>query len=152
MDYSNYPPNHTLFDLNNKAKLGFFKDELCGNHVCTEFVISLKSKCYAMKLKPVDNLKGCEEKKVCKGLGRVAIKNRLKFKHYKDCLFKATPRRFDYQIISSKKNSVSTIRQNKRALSDFDSKRWIYSCGVHSDPYGSKILKDKFLFCQKCKY
>lgn len=49
MDFSNYPPDHELYSLDNKSKLGFFKDELCGIKSCKEF-IGLRSKCYAMDL------------------------------------------------------------------------------------------------------
>ncbi len=149
MDYSNYPINNPLHTTKNKAMLGFFKDELAGRQTCKQFV-GLKSKCYTMKLKENDsNL--FSEKKVCKGLGRMAIKNRLKFEHYKKCLFQGIPHRFDFHTIASKKHKISTMRLNKRALSHFDAKRWIYHCGIHSDPYGSVQIKSKnTLFCPKC--
>ena len=149
MDYSNYSEDDPRFSVKNKAKLGFFKDELAGKYICTEFV-GLKSKCYAMKLKDSSS-KTLLDKKVCKGLGRVAIKNRLKFKHYKMCLFKGIPRRFDFHSIVSKKHKITTTRLNKRAISHFDAKRWIHHCGIHSDPYGSvEIKKKKCLLCPKC--
>lgn len=49
MDFSNYPPDHKNFTLKNKAKLGFFKDELGGKLSVSEFV-GLRAKCYSMKL------------------------------------------------------------------------------------------------------
>lgn len=149
MDYSNYPINNALFTTKNKAKLGLFKDELGGKQICQEFV-GLKSKCYTMKLKEINsNLQ--TDKKVCKGLGRMAIMNRLKFEHYKNCLFLGIPHRFDFHTIVSKKHKLSTMRLNKRALSHFDAKRWIYYCGIHSDPYGSvQINRENPLFCPKC--
>jgi len=150
MDYSNYPLGNPLHSSKNKAKLGFFKDELAGKSICTEFV-GLKSKCYAMRLQDA-TLKSFSDKKVCKGLGRVAIKNRLKFKHYKVCLFRGIPQRFDFHSIVSKKHKISTMRLNKRAISHFDAKRWIHHCGIHSDPYGSCLIKrKKVLFCPKCE-
>jgi len=148
MDYSNFEPHHPYYNDKNKAKLGYFKDELAGKHYCEEF-IGLKSKCYAMKLKELKS-DSVTEKKVCKGLGKVAIKNRMKFENYKNCLLYATPKRFDFQVIASKKHRVSTIRINKRALTHFDSKRWIYSCGIHSDPYNSSNIQKKYLLCPKC--
>jgi len=149
MDYSNYPKNHPLYTSANKAKLGFFKDELAGLYTCNEF-IGLKSKCYAMKLKnKVSNL--LLDKKVCKGLGRIAIQNSLKFDHYKQSLVKGIHHRFDFNSIISKKHNVTTMRLKKRAITHFDSKRWIYSCGIHSDPYGSaSIKKQKYCICSKC--
>jgi len=151
MDYSNYPVNNPLYSSANKSQLGYFKDELAGKEICTEFV-GLKSKCYSMKLKE-NNTKNFSDKKVCKGLGRMAIKNRLKFKHYKECLFKGIPKRFDFHTIVSKKHKITTMRMNKRAITHFDSKRWIYHCGIHSDPYGSsQIMKKKIFFCPKCEF
>ena len=149
MDYSNYPKNHLLYSEKNKSKLGYFKDELAGEYFCTEFV-GLKAKCYALLLKNKLTLQN-KEKKVCKGLGKVAIQNRLKFKHYKKCLFKGIHKRYDFHVIRSKEHKISTIRINKKAISYFDSKRWIYYCGIHSEPYGSVLIDNKrTLFCPKC--
>ena len=147
MDFSNYPMPSKFFDTSKKAKLGYFKDELCGQLKCKEF-IGLRAKCYALRL---DNQKTSSEKKVCKGLGRVAIKNRLKFQHYKECLYSQKSFRFDYSSIKSTKQSVKTVRINKKALSHFDSKRWIYDCGIHSSPYGSILIDTHYNVCPKCK-
>jgi hypothetical protein len=147
MDYSNYPIDHKFYSPKNKAKLGFFKDELAGKQMCKEFV-GLKSKCYSMLMKNVSNGQLCE-KKVCKGLGRVAINNRLKFKHYKRCLVKKISKRFDFHVIRSKTHRISTARIKKKAISHFDSKRWIFDCGIHSEPYGSILLRSK-QSCPKC--
>lgn len=149
MDYSNYPSEHHMFSNNNKSKLGYFKDELAGKFICCEFV-GLKSKCYSLLLKNIQSGHS-EEKKVCKGLGRIAINNRLKFAHYKKCLLNGIPKRYDFNAIRSTKHKITTVRIKKKALSHFDSKRWIYSCGIHSDPYGSSQidLKRPF-FCPKC--
>jgi len=146
MDFSNYPTNHPMYSSKNKSKLGFFKDELQGKLECTEF-IGLRAKCYALNLKS----NGAKiEKKTCKGLGKIAIKNRLKFKHYKNCLFKGIPKRFDFHSIRSKKHNLSTIRINKKALSHFDSKRWLFDCGIHSVPYGSNVIKKQINVCPHC--
>lgn len=148
MDYSNYPNNNPLFSNVNKSKLGYFKDELHGELVCKEFV-GLRAKCYSMRLKN-NNFK--VEKKVCKGLGRIAIQNRLKFKHYKKCLFKKELKRFHFHSIRSSKQNVSTVLLNKKAISHFDSKRWIFNCGIHSVPYGSQMIKKFYDICPKnCK-
>jgi len=149
MDYSNYSKDHPFYSEENKAKLGYFKDELAGNFECKEF-IGLKSKCYALHLKD-RKTQIWNEKKVCKGLGRVAIVNRLKFKHYKTCLFKGIPKRYDFHVIRSKNHHISTTRMNKKAISHFDSKRWIFYCGIHSEPYGSTLIDyQRALFCPKC--
>jgi hypothetical protein len=147
MDFSNYPSPSSYFDTTNKSKLGFFKDELAGRMTCEEF-IGLRAKCYALK---INNEENEVEKKVCKGLGRIAIKNRLKFSHYKDCLFNQNSFRFHYNSIKSTKQVVKTVRINKKALSHFDCKRWIFDCGIHSSPYGSKLIDLYYNKCPKCE-
>lgn len=148
MDFSNYPTTHKYHDISKKSHLGFFKDELGGQMKCKEFV-GLRAKCYALKLKDKTTT---TEKKVCKGLGRIAIKNRLKFDHYKTCLQSQKNFRFDFHSIKSSKQNVNTVRINKKALSHFDSKRWIFDCGIHSSPYGSILIDKHFNKCPKCMY
>ena len=112
MDFSNFPSDHKDFDTKNKAQLGFFKNELAGKYSCLEFV-GLRAKCYCLNLYDI-NKKSFQEKKICKGLGRIAIQNKLKFKHYKDSLFNRKIFRFDYNSIRSVKQSVSTVRLKKK--------------------------------------
>lgn len=146
MDFSNYPITHPDYSNAKQSQLGYFKNELCGNVKCSEFV-GLRSKCYSLKIKDDKNV--VSEKKVCKGLGRVAIKNRLTFKQYKDSLFKRKIFRHQFASIRSKQHNVATIIQRKKALSYFDSKRHIFSCGIHSSPFGSNLIK-KFKDCPFC--
>jgi hypothetical protein len=149
MDYSNYPTNHKLFDNSNQAQLGYFKDELKGESVCTEFV-GLRSKCYAMNLVKIGS-NSIKEKKVCKGLGKVAIQKRLKLEEYKKCLFDGQDFRHHYTGINSQKHNLYTVVKNKTALSNFDSKRHIYHCGIHSSPFGSDLVRKYGNVCYKCE-
>lgn len=148
MDFSNYDLSNPLFNEKNKTQLGFFKDEFCGKLKCLEFV-GLRSKCYAMNLKNIEE-KNITEKKVCKGLGKQAIKNRLKFNQYKDCLFKNKIQRHHYYSIRSTKHNVKTVLINKKALSFFDTKRWLFDCAIHSVPYGSYLIKKFKNKCPRC--
>jgi len=148
MDYSNYDPSHSLYDESCKAQLGFLKDELCGKYQCTEFV-GLRSKCYAMLLTDVQSNE-LSEKKVCKGLGRIAIKNRLKFDQYKNCLFDQKVISHNFHSIRSVKHSIKTVKITKRALSFLDTKRFLLNCGIHSVPFGSFLIKKYKGKCQKC--
>jgi len=148
MDFSNYPVDHVNYNKKNKAKLGFFKDELGGILSVSEFV-GLRSKCYSLNMKERNTAKKIE-KKVCKGLGRVAIDKRLKFRHYKQCLFDFKDQRFDFCTIRSTKQNVKTVRINKRAISHFESKRWLFDCGIHSEPYGSIVIDKFYNRCPKC--
>lgn len=148
MDFSNYEPKHPNFSLENKAKLGYFKDELCGKSVCTEFV-GLRSKCYSMRLEKKSNGE-TEEKKICKGVGRTAIQNRMTFEQFKDCLIKNTTIRHQFFGIRSVNHNVKTILIQKKALNYFDSKRWLFNCGIHSVPYGSYLIKKHVGECPRC--
>lgn len=148
MDFSNYPTDHILFSNENKAKLGFFKDELGGKQSISEFV-GLRAKCYSMKMREKIGDKNIE-KKVCKGLGKVAIEKRLKFIHYKQCLFQHKDKRFHFHTIRSTKQNIKTVQIKKKAISHLDTKRWLFDCGIHSCPYGSYLIPKYFNKCPKC--
>jgi Zn/Cd-binding protein ZinT len=149
MDFSNYEPNHPKFNTTNKAALGYFKDELCGSKKILEF-IGLRPKCYSLNLE--DKItSSISEKKICKGLGRTAIQKRLRFQQYKDCLEKKEIKRHDFATIRSTKHKVATIRQRKKVLTHFESKRFWYDCGIHSEPYGSYLIKKYYNNCPYCK-
>ena len=148
LDYSNYDPDHPLFDTTNKAQLGFVKDELCGKFKCLEFV-GLRSKTYSMLLTDVTT-NAMSEKKVCKGIGRTAIKNRLRFDQYKACLFDKKTFRHDFASIRSQKHTIKTVAIRKRALSFLDTKRYLLNCGIHSLPFGSYLINKYKGDCVYC--
>lgn len=148
MDYSNYPLNHPLKNDSKKAQLGYFKDEITPENVIKEFV-GLRSKCYALKMEnQISN--EITTKKTCKGLGRTAIKNRLKFSEYKKSLFEGKDIRHYYTGILSFKHDVYTTVRQKKALSCFDSKRYIFNCKIHSCPFGSSLIKMYNGKCFRC--
>ena len=148
MDFSNYPSDHPLYDDSRKSKLGCFKDEIHPSKHIKEFV-GLRAKCYALKIKT--NASGkIEDKKVCKGLGKVCIQNRLKFGQYKRCLFDKKDITHHFTTINSKKHELFTSVKSKKALSGFDSKRFILSCGIHSVPYGSFYINQFGNSCNIC--
>jgi len=148
MDFSNYPSDHPLYNISKKSQLGCFKDEIHPSKMIKEFV-GLRAKCYALKIKTCTT--GLlEDKKVCKGLGRVCIENRLRFGQYKKCLFEKKDIRHHFTTINSKKHNLYTSVKNKKALSGFDSKRFILMCGIHSVPYGSLHIKQFGNSCIIC--
>ena len=99
MDFSNYPETHKWYSNENKAKLGYFKDEFGGVKKCVEF-IGLRAKCYCFNLED-NETKEISSKKTCKGIGRTAISNRLKFEQYKKCLMEGQIQRHDFASIRS---------------------------------------------------
>lgn len=139
-DFSNYSKTNKYFSNENKMQLGFFKDEFQGDKIPVEFC-GLRSKCYAVKTND-DN-----EKLTCKGVGRLAIKNRLAFDHYKNTLFNDEVVRQSFHAFQSKQHNIKTVLVKKRALSNFDSKRYILSCKIHSRAYSYNKMKK----CKLCK-
>lgn len=148
MDFSNYPPTHPYYSEDHKQMLGFFKDEFAAKQKCLEF-IGLRSKCYSLKLIGLEN-NGLTDKKVCKGLGKTAILNDLKFEHYKKCLFENQLIRNQFFAIRSEKHQLKTVLINKLALSYIDTKRWLFNCSLHSVPYGSYQISKYFDECPIC--
>lgn len=149
MDYSNYKPSNPKFTEKNKAKLGYFKDELGGEKTCLGFV-GLRAKCYSLLLSDKSSA-NISEKKICKGLGRIAIKNRLRYDQYLNCLNSKTVVRHKFHSIRTKKHNIDTVEISKKALSHFDSKRFLLNCGIHSHPYGSILIQEHFDVCKICK-
>ena len=58
---------------------------------------------------------------------------------------------FSFANIRSTKHNVFTVMQSKKALTHFDSKRWIFSCGIHSVSYGHYHVRKYFNLCPICK-
>ena len=121
--------DHFLYDNNNQAVPGKFKDEFNGK-IITEFV-GLRSKLYSLTAEGEK-----KEKKVAKGVKRCVINNELKFSDYKDVLNNKTKLNKDMNFIKSKLHKVNTIKVNKICLSCFDNKRFIFDDGITSYAFG----------------
>lgn len=147
MDYSNYPIDHPKFSNDKKAIPGYLKDEFCATQKCKHF-IGLRAKVYSMKLKEKNN-KLTSQKSVLKGIGRACIRSRVSFDDYLFALRKKQIIRHEYNTIRSTKHKISTVRIHKRALSHFDSKKFLLRCGRHSYSYGSKNIR-KVKNCPYC--
>ena len=117
-DSSNYPNTHPLFSLDNKAKLGCFKDETPGKEIVE--MILLRPKMYSMKLRnEKDSIKRG------KGISRGIVKN-LTHKAYRRAFRNKTITYVDMTILKSKQHTVTTHMFRKRALSAWEDKRcWI---------------------------
>ena len=79
-------------------------------------------------------------------------RNNINFTTFTELLKGKTNKPSKYYKIGSKNHKVTKFLQRKRNLvSAFDDKRWLYSCKIHSLPYGSRHAKKenskKCLFC-----
>ncbi|CAH3178524.1 unnamed protein product [Porites lobata] len=95
--------------------IGMFKDEVAGKQI-THFV-GLRPKLYSFKIE--------EDKEVrkCKGIKKNAIKKKLDFDDYVQCLFTGRKEMRKMKIIRSEKHEIYSKEVNKVALSNEDDKR-----------------------------
>jgi hypothetical protein len=134
LDSSNYPPQHPLFSERHKAQLGCIKDEVEGEKLVE--AVLLKPKCYSMQ-----TASGRVCKKRAKGI-QYCVKNRIPHEKFvqvyrlQEELVRST-RRFE-----TNNHVVSTIRQQKWALSCLDTKRAWLDANT-SLPYGHYRLRDE---------
>ena len=122
-DTSDYPEiNDYGMPRVNKKVIGLMKDE-CNGSIITEFA-SVRSKVYSFLVQ------GKDETKKLKGVKKHALRRRITFKDYKDCLFNHTQKYTTMQTIKSYKHQIFSSRLNKLALSPYDEKRFICEDGV----------------------
>lgn len=147
IDFSNYPPAHKSYSIENKNKLGFFKDELQGDTM-TNFC-GLRSKTYAFLLSNKEKNKSILHSK-CKGVTR-AYRKKISFASYKKCVLTYNSVHTVQYQIGAKDHKLHTTKMNKLAFSSYDDKRWIFQCGVHSVPYSSVLIRKANEHCPLCK-
>ena len=128
-DFSEYPKDHPLYSINNRAVVGRMKDEFNGK-IISEFV-GLRSKLYSLT---IDGEK--KEKKVAKGVKRCVINKELKFSDFKSTLVNKTKLNKNMNFIKSKLHNVNTVKVNKICLSCFDNKKYILDDGISTLSYG----------------
>lgn len=148
MDFSNYDKDHPMYDNKNENALGYFKDELKGGEM-KEFC-GLRSKSYTYRLKKSMRAKDVHFVQKCKGVTKAGRKQ-LHFKDYKLCIQSMTNFNITQYHIRSKNHRVQTNQVRKICFSSFDDKRYLFSCGLHSVPYGSKRIKQDLDTCPLCK-
>jgi len=127
-DFSNYPPDHVLYDLTNKGVLGKMKDEVRGEFM-TEFC-ALKAKMYAFVVG------GDRESKKAKGVKKSTVRKTLNFRDYVNSLGNEQLIYRTMQSIRSFRQQMHTIEQKKLALSSSDDKRCVLEDGVHTLAWG----------------
>jgi hypothetical protein len=131
-DTSDYPPNHKSHCLINKRQIGKFKDET--NSVPIKEACCLRSKMYSLWINGV-------AKKKLKGVKSYAVKMKLTFKDYLDCLYNGIEKYTSFHHIRSQKHVLYTMESNKKSLSPHDDKRYIVD-GINTLPYGHCTLNE----------
>lgn len=164
-DTSEYPVTHPCYSIANKKRLGTFKDETHGKPIL-EFV-GLRAKSYSLVVLNDDDDDGddyeginVKEKRVAKGVPRVAIKNKLRHANYKECLFSSIVagggggdrttveniQKFtSAQIIRSENHRLYTREIVKLSLSPYDDKRYVLDNGVDTLAYGHYLIRQRHL-------
>ena len=159
-DLSEYKDNHRMFEglskeeirhikQKNKKVVGKFKDELKGN-LLLEFV-GLRAKAYSYQYEKevfVDE-NGIEvdeetmftkliidEAKKLKGIKKYVVANTIHFDQYKQSLLEGIKLYVEMKTFRSYGHKLSTISQNKLALSRYDDKRYILQDGVSTIAHG----------------
>lgn len=150
MDFSNLDSAHPLYDPKNKAQLFKFKEEFGFKPLSR--LCALKSKVYSFELACEHDV-GMGSQGAClfcrnKRYNPLNI-NRLKgiqkrtarqihFEKYLKCVKEPYIQRNTVNQICSKRQKLSTITVNKISLSSFDDKRYVFNCGIHTEPYSNK--------------
>ena len=128
-DTSDYSENniHGMPRIN-KKKVGLMKDE-CNGAIMSEFA-SLRSKVYSFQVL------GENTTKKLKGVKKHALRRRITFNDYKECLMNSTEKYTTMQTIRSNKHEIYSSKLNKLALSPHDEKRFICEDGISTYAWG----------------
>uniref|UniRef100_A0A8R1IRQ0 DNA-directed DNA polymerase n=1 Tax=Caenorhabditis japonica TaxID=281687 RepID=A0A8R1IRQ0_CAEJA len=113
-DFSDYPKDNKLHNIDNKKVIGKFKDELNGKLMVE--LVAFRPKQYAFKIND-----GSEEKKN-KGVKKNVVKKEMTFNDYKHCLENRTIERRTQMLINSTRHNIYSIKQNKVVLNNLTDK------------------------------
>ena len=147
MDFSNYDPDHPLYDDSRKNRPGLLKNELPG-WIITE-TVGIRAKTYALKMRRKKTKKqqrrSKSERKVesrCKGVKK-SVRKSIHFNAFKRAVLGQRPllHEIEQYTLQSKTFQNRTMRSKKIAFSSFDDKRYLL-CAVHSVPYGSRLIRE----------
>ena len=142
MDFSNYPPSHSLYDPSRRNALGYFKDETSG--IPIDEYVGIRAKVYSYRL-------GKSVKRVCKGVQKIT-KNQIPFKTFKNCLKNDSLVMVKQHTIGSKSQQLFVHTQRRMAFSSSDDKMMIKRCKIHTTPYNSVHFEEENKNCTLCKY
>ena len=127
-DSSNYPQDHPLYSVANKAKLGCFKDEAAGKQI--REMILLRPKMYSMKYLGHDG--GIKR---AKGISRHLVTS-TSHESYREAFLSQQETSYNMTILRSQLHTIKTVTFRKRGLSAWEDKRcWLDANS--SVPHGS---------------
>lgn len=132
-DTSNYPVDHELYSLHNKAVLGKMKDEMSSFPI--QHYVGLRPKMYALNTKGRD---GYVELKKAKGVKKSATAQQLSFIRYLECLEKWSVVTTEAASLVTKLHKIYTVIQKKKGLCPYDDKRFLDADGIHTRAFGHK--------------
>ena len=129
-DSSNYPQNHPLYSIANKARLRCFKDEAAGKII--EEMILLRLKMYSMKYLGEES--GIKR---AKGISYKLVRN-TSHEKYREAFLNQNENTYEMTILRSELHTVRTVTFKKRGLSAWEDKRcWLDPNS--SVPHGSYL-------------
>ena len=153
-DWSGYPSDHHVFSgmdgadaaqlrLKNKKRIGKMKDE-CDGYVMEEFV-GIRSKCYSFRMQAGEQedafmMSKQRTTRKDKGIKKSVVRNEMKHKHYLDCLLADISLNVRMYRLQSRNHCISLVAQVKRALSNYDDKRYILEDGITTLAHGHHRL------------
>ena len=129
-DSSNYPQDHPLYSVINKAKLGCFKDEAAGKVI--EEMILLRPKMYSMKYLGQET-----SIKRAKGISRHLVAS-TSHDTYREAFLSQNETSYQMTILRSTLHTVQTVTFRKRGLSAWEDKRCWLDANT-SFPHGSTM-------------
>ena len=152
-DWSGYPPTHPVFSgmsaraaddlrLRNKKRIAKMKDE-CDGYAVEEFV-GIRSKCYSFQMFPEQedafNSPKVRTTRKNKGISKSVVQKDMKHSDYRECLVNDTSLNVRMHRLQSRNHRISRVAQVKRALVNFDDKRYILEDGISTLAHGHHRL------------
>ena len=133
MDTSNYDRGHPLFDESRRNQVGLLKNESPARDIVE--CVAVRSKVYAYRT-------AADFDSRCKGVKK-SVRKAIPFQEFKDTVLADRPRLVSVtqHLIQSKNHVNRLMRVSKTAMTSFDDKRSLAICGIHSFPYGSKLIE-----------
>ena len=132
LDFSNYPKDHFLYDIEKRLIPGFFKDEFPpsenSENIITEFC-GLKSKMYTLRF---NNRRSVHK---CKGIKYSSLKA---FSHidFVNCLHNRSTPEIKERSIRSFLHTLYNIETTKKIFHAYDDKRFILQNNIETLPFG----------------